>query len=229
VFISLIRSLHIIGGYYARYCLCKLFSILALKWLENVLSTFGVLTVRTEYKYVWLEVIFNSHFFHPELTSLIAWLIMMGWHYVSILRPPTGLLFIPRVICEHEELWWWCRLRITPDSSTRALWQSYQQRHLGQVGGMDQWVRILSVSINSPHCLMRVELFYLRYSLRWSRTSQSRDIWLIGYTWNICRNWCHWEIFSIWWICAMREWYNQVHTLPLSSQIQSTFLWNVSV
>jgi hypothetical protein len=26
---------------------------------------------------------------------------------------------------------------IIPDSSTRALWQSYQQRHLGQVGGME--------------------------------------------------------------------------------------------
>jgi hypothetical protein len=37
-------------------------------------------------------------------------------------------------------------LGITPDSFTRALWQSYQQRHLGQVGGMDG-VRILPISI----------------------------------------------------------------------------------
>jgi hypothetical protein len=63
---------------------------------------------------------------------LIDWLIMMGWDYVSELRPPTGLLVIPQVICEHgEPWWWWCLLGITPDSSTRALWQSYQQRHLG--------------------------------------------------------------------------------------------------
>jgi hypothetical protein len=78
--------------------------------------------------------------------SLIDWLIMMGWDYVSELRPPTGLLFIPWVICEHGELgWWWCWLRITPDSSIRALWQSYQHRQLGQVEGNDKGVRILPI------------------------------------------------------------------------------------
>jgi hypothetical protein len=57
-----------------------------------------------------------------------------------------NLLFIPRVICEHgEPWWWWCRLRITPESSTRALWQSYQQRHLGKVGGIDKGVWILPI------------------------------------------------------------------------------------
>jgi hypothetical protein len=74
----------------------------------------------------------------------LDWLIMMGWDYVTELRPQAGLLFIPQVICEHgEPWWWWCRLGIAPDSSTRALWQSYQQRHLGQGGGMDEGVRIL--------------------------------------------------------------------------------------
>jgi hypothetical protein len=35
----------------------------------------------------------------------------------------------------------------TPDMSTRALWQSYQQRHLEQVGGMDEGIEFcLSVS-----------------------------------------------------------------------------------
>jgi hypothetical protein len=29
-----------------------------------------------------------------------------AWYYVSELRPPTGLLFIPRVIPEHWEPWW---------------------------------------------------------------------------------------------------------------------------
>jgi hypothetical protein len=36
---------------------------------------------------------------------------------------------------------------IPPDSSTKALWQSYQQRHLAQVGGMDEGMRILPISI----------------------------------------------------------------------------------
>jgi hypothetical protein len=58
----------------------------------------------------------------PWLRRLIDWLIM------SV----GSLLFIPRVICEHgEPWWWWCRLGITADSLTRALWQSYQQGHLG--------------------------------------------------------------------------------------------------
>jgi hypothetical protein len=63
-------------------------------------------------------------------TWLIDWLtdslIMTGktmsqncghqWEYCSSLQ----------VICDHGEAWWWwCRLGITPDSSTRALWQSY--------------------------------------------------------------------------------------------------------
>jgi hypothetical protein len=42
---------------------------------------------------------------------------------------------------------WWFRPRITPDSSTRPLWQSHQQKHLGRVGGMDEGVRILPISI----------------------------------------------------------------------------------
>jgi hypothetical protein len=73
----------------------------------------------------------------------------MGWDSVSELLPPTGLLFIHRVMCEHWEPWWWWwgRLGITPDSSTRAPWQSYPQTHLGQVEGMYDGVRILPISI----------------------------------------------------------------------------------
>jgi hypothetical protein len=41
----------------------------------------------------------------------------------------------------------WTHVGTTPDSPTRALWQSYQQRHMGQVGGMDEGVRILPISI----------------------------------------------------------------------------------
>jgi hypothetical protein len=31
----------------------------------------------------------------------------MGWDDVSELQPPTGILFIPQVIYEHGEPWWW--------------------------------------------------------------------------------------------------------------------------
>jgi hypothetical protein len=79
--------------------------------------------------------------------SLIDWLIMMMWDYVSELQPQTGIFFIPLLARERGEpwwwWWWWCRLGGNPDSSTRALWQSYQHRHLKQVGGMDEGVRIL--------------------------------------------------------------------------------------
>jgi hypothetical protein len=57
------------------------------------------------------------------------WLTMsMRWD-VSESRPQTDLCFIPQLICERGQPWWlsWCRLGRTPDSSTRALWQSYHQ------------------------------------------------------------------------------------------------------
>jgi hypothetical protein len=75
-------------------------------------------------------------------------LIMIWGDDVSELRPPTALLFTPHVIGERGEPWWWLyRLGITPDSFTRALWQSYQQRYLGQGGGKNEGVRILPISI----------------------------------------------------------------------------------
>jgi hypothetical protein len=37
----------------------------------------------------------------------------------------------------------------TPDSSTRALWQSYQQRHLGASGGMDEVMRSCPFELKS--------------------------------------------------------------------------------
>jgi hypothetical protein len=54
-------------------------------------------------------------------------------------------LFILRVNVSGEPWWWWCQLGITPDSSTRARWQSYQQRHLQRAGGMDEGMRILRI------------------------------------------------------------------------------------
>jgi hypothetical protein len=44
--------------------------------------------------------------------------------FVSELQPPTGLLFILQIIYELGEHY---RQGRTPDSSTRAFWQSYQQ------------------------------------------------------------------------------------------------------
>jgi hypothetical protein len=48
-------------------------------------------------------------------SKVSAWLVggfqcpmfmSMGWVYVSELRPPTGLFFIPQMIYEYGELWW---------------------------------------------------------------------------------------------------------------------------
>jgi hypothetical protein len=43
----------------------------------------------------------------------------------------NGPIVHPLVICDGGEPWWWCRLGKTPDSSTRAVSKSHQQRHLG--------------------------------------------------------------------------------------------------
>jgi hypothetical protein len=90
-------------------------------------------------------------------TCVMPSLIMMGWDCVSEPRSPTGLLFIPRVICQHgKPRWWWCLLGITPDSSARTLWQSYQQRHLGPVGGKEEEWEFLPISTwNTSRDLLR--------------------------------------------------------------------------
>jgi hypothetical protein len=49
----------------------------------------------------------NLGYSRDVLVLIIDWLIMsMGWDYVSELRRPTGILFIPQVIYEHGEPWW---------------------------------------------------------------------------------------------------------------------------
>jgi hypothetical protein len=64
-----------------------------------------------------------------KATLGLIMIMSMGWDYVSEPRPPTGLFSIPR--------WLWRAMVLmmpageTPNSSTRALWQSYQQSHLG--------------------------------------------------------------------------------------------------
>jgi hypothetical protein len=69
-------------------------------------------------------------------TSWLIWLIMLMGRDDSEPRPQMRLLFIPQVICgSGKPWWWWGQLGKTPDSSTRALWQSYQQRYLGASSG----------------------------------------------------------------------------------------------
>jgi hypothetical protein len=59
---------------------------------------------------------------------------MMGWDWHLRTAAITDLLFIPRINVSGEQWWWWwCRPGITPDFSTRARWQFYQQRHLERV------------------------------------------------------------------------------------------------
>jgi hypothetical protein len=75
----------------------------------------------------------KSHWSHwQDSCARVDWLIIsIRWDCVLELWPPAGLLFITQVLCEHGEPWWWWRQPgKTPDSSTRALWQSYQQSHL---------------------------------------------------------------------------------------------------
>jgi hypothetical protein len=72
----------------------------------------------------------------------------MGWDWRLRTAVVTDLLFIPREnVCEEpwRWWWWWYRLGITPDLSTRARWQSYQERHLERVGGIDEGMRILHI------------------------------------------------------------------------------------
>jgi hypothetical protein len=46
----------------------------------------------------------------------------MGWDWRLRTAASTGLFFIPRVIAMWTMVWWY-RLGITPNSSTRVLWQ----------------------------------------------------------------------------------------------------------
>jgi hypothetical protein len=70
---------------------------------------------------------------------------MMGWDWRLRTVAITGLLFILQVNVSGEPWWWCCRLGITLYLSTRARRQSYQQRHLERVGGMNEGMRILLI------------------------------------------------------------------------------------
>jgi hypothetical protein len=70
--------------------------------------------------------------------------VLIDYDGVRLRFQNSRLFFIPRVNVSAER-WWWCRLGITPELSTRARWQFNKQRHLERVGGMDEGMRILCI------------------------------------------------------------------------------------
>jgi hypothetical protein len=70
---------------------------------------------------------------------------MMGRDWRLRSAAITGLLFVARVNVSGEPWRWWYQLGINPDLSIRARWQSYQERYMERVGGMDEWIRILYI------------------------------------------------------------------------------------
>jgi hypothetical protein len=81
--------------------------------------------VHSAYVSQWL---YNSHkFTYLLVNGNVSWLVIMWWDYVSELRSQTGLLFIPRVICEHGEPWLWCcwlgiTTYLTTSPTSRSIW-----------------------------------------------------------------------------------------------------------
>jgi hypothetical protein len=57
----------------------------------------------------------------------------VGWDWRLRTAATNGLIVHHLVIHEFGQplWWWWCQMEKTPYSSTRALRQTYQQRHLG--------------------------------------------------------------------------------------------------
>jgi hypothetical protein len=68
-----------------------------------------------------------------------------GVRLTSQKRGHDWLIVQTRVHVTGEPWWWWSHLGITPDLPTRALSQSYQQRHLERVRGVDEGLRILFI------------------------------------------------------------------------------------
>jgi hypothetical protein len=68
-------------------------------------------------------------------------IMSMGWDYVSELRLPTGLLFIPQVIFGHREPRWMMSTGENSQSVYQsALWQSYQLSYLAaNREDMEEW------------------------------------------------------------------------------------------
>jgi hypothetical protein len=122
-------------------------------------------------------------------------IIWMGSDYVSELRPPT--VHPPGDIWPWRTMMEWCLQRKTPDSSTRALWQSCQQSSGSkQEGGREYWIWPCEVF------LFILAIFYVLWNLtKWglqiyfhyegrhaadlyctwkSITSDSLSLWTLG-------------------------------------------------
>jgi hypothetical protein len=111
---------------------------------------------------------------------LIDWL-WWGETDISELQP----IVYPRVNVSGELWWWWCWLGITPDLSTRAHWQLYQQRHLKRVGGMDEGMRILRIQ-------------YLWYVSRFFTCRKVLQHGASGFT-------CHLKVGVLWIFIALKN------------------------
>jgi hypothetical protein len=117
---------------------------------------------------------------------------MMGWEWHLRTSAIIGLLFIPRVNVSGVQWWWWYRLVITPDLYTKARWQSYQQRHLEQVGRMDEGMRILFIQ----------HLWYVNVSFTCRKILRAQSVYL---------NRLLQEVFSynnrpITYCCVLQQW-----------------------
>jgi hypothetical protein len=66
-----------------------------------------------------------------NMMVVMMMIMLMGWDYVSELRPPTGLFYPPRLYISMENHGGvMVSTEKTPDLYTRALLKSYQQRHV---------------------------------------------------------------------------------------------------
>jgi hypothetical protein len=82
-------------------------------------------------------------------------LVMMGWDWRLRTAACTGLLFIPARVIVMWTMVWWYRLGVTPNMSTRALWQPpvvsggpVSRDISGGSRRMGEWMRIYSIR---PH------------------------------------------------------------------------------
>jgi hypothetical protein len=94
--------------------------------------------------YLLLSIMFDNFQYcalngNLMMMMLIIIIIMsLGWDYVSELRLPMGLLFIPRWYMDVENIDVTNRQGKIPDSSITSLWQFYQQSSCNEAGGHDE-------------------------------------------------------------------------------------------
>jgi hypothetical protein len=75
---------------------------------------------------------------HPMRTWNLTFMLFMsmGWNYVSEVRPPACLLFIPQVIYEYAEPWW-----NDIGKETNELVQNPSQSHFIRLKSHEDWPR----------------------------------------------------------------------------------------